>query len=128
MSIGTPQRGIEFCDFTGFPRDRLIADPENILYSSLGLYKGPSTFFSLRTPRSLLDRFLTDGAQDLLYALGKWKPYLPPELDQSFQQGGCLLFDGQTCLFQHFDEGPGDHVDFDVLIKKACCEDQYKEA
>ena len=43
VSIGPPPRGKEFCKLTGFPEDRLLADPENVTYSAMGFKQG---FFS----------------------------------------------------------------------------------
>lgn len=120
VSIGTPKRGIEFSDLTGFPQERLIADPENALYASLGLYTGLSTFFSVDTPMSLLRRFRKDGAKDLVAALKSWKPYIPPKLDQAYQEGGCIIFNGKNCVLRHYDTGPGDHIDLDLVISTVC--------
>ena len=47
VSIGTPQRGLEFVDKTGFPPELLLADPDNVTYNALDFKKGlKETFFS----------------------------------------------------------------------------------
>lgn len=41
------QRGLQFVEKTGFPADRLLADPDNVTYNALGFKKGiKETFFS----------------------------------------------------------------------------------
>lgn len=41
------QRGLVFVEKTGFPADRLLADPTNATYDALGFKKGVlATFFS----------------------------------------------------------------------------------
>jgi len=48
VSIGPPARAAEFCALTGFPRDHLLADPDNALYAALGMRKDlGSTFFNI---------------------------------------------------------------------------------
>ena len=51
VSIGTPQRGLEFCAKTGFPAERLLADPDNVLYTAADFKKSVQrTFFNAATP------------------------------------------------------------------------------
>lgn len=48
VSIGTKERGVEFVNKTGFPAERLIADPDGKLYEALTMKKGlKATFFSV---------------------------------------------------------------------------------
>jgi hypothetical protein len=48
VSIGTPKRGLEFVEKTGFPAERLLADPDNVAYDALDFKKGlKETFFSV---------------------------------------------------------------------------------
>lgn len=45
VTIGPAPRGFEFAELTGFPADRLLADPDSITYEALGLYKSVSATF-----------------------------------------------------------------------------------
>lgn len=66
VSIGTPSRAKDFVNETGFPADRLFADPENRTYDSLRLNKSVSdTFFRPTTPLSIMQRMMKDSAKDL---------------------------------------------------------------
>lgn len=48
VSIGTKERGLEFVEKTGFPAERLLADPEGSVYEALRLKKGlKETFLSV---------------------------------------------------------------------------------
>lgn len=56
VTIGPGPRGFEFSELTGFPTDRLLADPESTTYAALGLYKSLSaTFFQRAVRCPLLD-------------------------------------------------------------------------
>lgn len=47
VSVGTKERGLEFVEKTGFPADRLLADPDSHTYEALSMKKGLlATFFS----------------------------------------------------------------------------------
>ncbi|KAK9786499.1 hypothetical protein WJX73_010518 [Symbiochloris irregularis] len=95
-SIGPPPRGLEFADLTGYPADRLLADPENVTYSALGFKKSVgSTFFSWQTPQAIWRRIQKDGAQALKDILKKTKLWIPGQQSQGLQQGGSLIFDGK---------------------------------
>lgn len=53
-SIGTKERGLEFCERTGFDPARLLADPDNKIYDVLGMKRGlTETFFSPETPKAI---------------------------------------------------------------------------
>jgi len=120
VGIGTPERGKEFCAHVPFPEANLFADPENACYTALGLKKGLSTtFLSPETPYSILARQQKDGAADMLSALQRWKPWIPPKLDQGLQQGGVFVFDGSTELFQHYDPATGAHADLNQVLNAA---------
>lgn len=41
---------------------------------------------------------------------------VPPQASQSLQQGGMFIFDGQECVWSHFDESTSDHADLDVVL------------
>jgi len=104
----------------GFPKENLFADPENTCYSSLGLKKGVvTTFFNQETPFSILARAQNDGAKDLVDALSRWKPWIPPKLDQGLQQGGTFVFAGNQEVFQHFDPSTGAHADLNQVLTAA---------
>lgn len=118
VSIGTWERSIEFAEVTGFPRDALLADPDSVTYEALGLVKGVrQTFFGSETAFSFLGRMRKPGGMsDLKDVLSRWKPWIPPKQDQAFQQGGMFIFDGELCVWSHFDQATGAHADFaDIL-------------
>jgi AhpC/TSA antioxidant enzyme len=50
VSMGPPERGLEFAELTEFPPELLLADPENVTYDKLELKNtGPiATFFDPR--------------------------------------------------------------------------------
>ena len=37
VTIGTPERGLEFAELTSYPAENLLADPENVTYDALSL-------------------------------------------------------------------------------------------
>ncbi len=45
VTIGPAPRGFEFAELTGFPADRLLADPDSVTYEALGLYKSVKSTF-----------------------------------------------------------------------------------
>jgi hypothetical protein len=120
VGIGTPERGQEFCDLIAFPRENLYSDPTSECYGALGLYKGVGrTFFNPRTPYSIAERIQRDGGQELLGALSRWKPWIPPESSQALQQGGTFVFVGRETVFEHFDQSTGDHADLKLVLAAA---------
>ncbi|CAD7702888.1 unnamed protein product [Ostreobium quekettii] len=120
VSIGPPERGLEFCKVTNFPPEQMLADPDNILYDAVGFYRGVGvTFFNYNTPLSILRRFLKNGAADLGEAMQLWKIWIPPKIEQSLQQGGSLVFQGSECVFANYEEATGAHVDLDALVRAA---------
>lgn len=121
VSIGTWERSIEFAGVTGFPRECLLADPGSVTYEALGLVKGVrQTFFGRETAFSFLGRMRRQGGMDdLKDVLGRWKPWIPPKQDQAFQQGGMFIFDGEACVWSHFDQATGAHADFADVVKIA---------
>ena len=49
VSIGSAERGLEFAALTGFPADRLLADPDSQTYRAMGWYNSISkTIFSIQ--------------------------------------------------------------------------------
>jgi len=47
VSLGPPERGIEFSKHTGFPDKQLLADPESSVYEALALHNSAlDTFFN----------------------------------------------------------------------------------
>ena len=120
VGIGTDERARQFCEHVDFPQELLFADPDNAAYDALGLKKGwQTTFFTIDTPLSILKRATKDGAQDLVDATSRWKPWLPPKSDQGLQQGGSFVFEGDQLLFQHYDPSTGAHADLDTLLEAA---------
>lgn len=120
IGIGTYERSLEFCDHVGFPKENLMVDPENAAYAALGLKKGvKDTFFNEATPYAIVDRVKRDGAKDMVTALQRWKPWIPPKLDQGLQQGGIFVFKGQEEIFGHFDPSTGAHADLPTVLSVA---------
>ena len=128
VGIGTPQRAAEFCANAGFPDDTLYADPDNVCYDALRLRHGWGvTFFSVSTPFAMKERFEKDGAKDLAEFMPRWKPWLPPKMEQSLQQGGAFVFRGREAVLQHYDESTGAHVDLGALLAAAGVAPQARE-
>jgi len=118
VSIGTPERGKDFARENDFPEQNLYADPENLCYDALELYGGVArTFFDVRTPFSMRDRFFKDGAKDLVEVLKRWKPWIPPKQSQTVLQGGVACFDGRECTFLHRDPSTGAHADWKSVLR-----------
>ncbi|BDA47778.1 probable peroxiredoxin-like 2C [Coccomyxa sp. Obi] len=120
VTIGTAERGLEFAELTAYPADKLLADPENVTYDALQLKKGVvDTFFNIETPLAIKDRIVKDGAAGLRQAISSWKPWIPPGQGQSRQQGGCYIFKGSECIFEHKDKATGAHVDLNTVVQIA---------
>lgn len=43
----------------------------------------------------------------------------PPTADQALQQGGVVIFDGETPIWVHRDPATGAHADMEEVIKVA---------
>jgi len=120
IGIGTPERGAEFAAHVGFDASRLFTDPENICYDALGFKKDVQNLaFNQATPLALLDRIVTGKNQDLTQALRRWKPWIPPRLEQGLQQGGVLVFEGSNVLYERADPSTGAHAPIDVVLNAA---------
>lgn len=121
VGIGTVERANEFCEHVGFPKENLLADPENAAYSALHLKAGvATTFFTESTPFSILARVKEEKKRDdLVNSLQRWKPWIPPKLDQGLQQGGMFVFQGKESAFTHYDPSTGAHADLDEVLTTA---------
>lgn len=120
VSIGSAERGQEFAKLTGFPEDRLLADPDSQTYAAMGWYNSISkTFFSIQTPLSLQKRLQENGMKVLKEVLSNWKPWIPPQSRQAYQQGGTLLFSGNQILWEVKDEATGAHVKPAEIVERA---------
>lgn len=123
VSIGTPQRGVEFCQKTGFSTERLLADPDNAAYDVLGFKKGvKETFFDYNTPLSMWERIKTGNTQDIKDVMNVWTKgplWVPPKQDQAFQQGGVVIYKGKELVWSHYDPATSSHADFNEVIKVA---------
>lgn len=118
VGIGTSARAKEFCEHVGFPEDSLYSDPDNQCYTALGLKSGfATTFLQPTTPLSIAARLKKDGASDLLAATGRWKPWIPPQLEQGLQQGGMLVFEGPSLIWSHYDPSTGAHADLNQVVE-----------
>ncbi|KAG2445201.1 hypothetical protein HYH02_008669 [Chlamydomonas schloesseri] len=117
VSIGTHARSKDFVEVTGFPAENLFADPNNDLYTALGLVKGVgATFLSVDTPLAIKRRMDTGNTADLMEILPRWQPWLPPKNDQGLQQGGMFLFNGDRTVLTHYDKATSDHADLAALL------------
>jgi hypothetical protein len=141
ISIGTPETGKDFSELTGFPRERLLADPGTQTYDALGLERGlAAALFSPRTPLALARRASTAaGREGLGAALGKWKAFLPPRvLRDAAYQGGAFVFvskrdEGEEkegggsaaaatvaeCVWARLDRATADHAPAEELLEVA---------
>ena len=77
ITIGPAPRGNEFCKLTGFPEDRLLADPDNVTYSAMGFKQGFISTFLNPKVRSLI---IQNGEEQLESCL-----FLSPPLGNSVQ-------------------------------------------
>lgn len=52
--------------------------------------------------------------------LGKWNNavYVPPKLEQGFNQGGSFVFDGDRTVFAHYDESTAAHAIPGEMVKR----------
>ena len=67
VSIGSPERGLEFAELTSFPSENLLADPENVTYDALGLTRNAlDTYFNPR-----VGLFTIQQLQPLPYLAGR---------------------------------------------------------
>lgn len=130
IGIGTVERGNEFAAHVAFPLANLYCDPDNTAYSALGLKFGlTDTLFNPQTPLAIAKRFAVSatggdsttlgGASDLTAALGRWKPWIPPKLEQGLQQGGTFVFLGSQEVFSYYDPSTGAHADLNEVLKYA---------
>lgn len=122
-SIGTKERGLEFVEKTGFPSDRLLADPEGQMYIPLNMKKGVNiTFFSKDTPYAIWDAMKSGKIEYLKDVMKVWTKtplWIPPKQDQAFQQGGVAVFKGSKLVWIHRDTATGAHADFSTVIDVA---------
>ena len=77
------------------------------------------TFFNAASPFAIKDRIEKDGAEELRDVMPRWKPWIPPRLDQGLQQGGLLIFEGNKQVFTHYDEATGAHADLQEVLSTA---------
>jgi len=53
VTIGSPERGLEFAELTSYPAENLLADPENVTYDALSLKRNTlDTYFNPRVSSS----------------------------------------------------------------------------
>ncbi|KAG7672259.1 hypothetical protein Ndes2526B_g06754 [Nannochloris sp. 'desiccata'] len=123
LSIGTKERGLEFCERTGFDSSRLLADPESNSYAPLGMKKGvKETFFSKETPNAIWEDMKTGRIETLKGVMKVWikqKLWIPPQQDQAFQQGGVVIFDGEKVVWVWRDPATGAHADLKEVVRVA---------
>jgi hypothetical protein len=124
VSIGTPERGLEFCKQTGFSPDRLLADPDAAMYPCFGFVKSvQATFFSKETPYAIWRDIQSGRIQDLKDVMKAWTAmktlWIPPKQDQAFNQGGVVVFEGKNVLYCYKDPATGAHADLDEVVRIA---------
>ena len=116
VGIGTSEKAHLVANHVGYSSDKLLADPENVLYDALSLNSGlQRTFFNPATPYAILDRLTSRKMGDLSDVLGKWGDafIIPPKQSQALNQGGLFVFDGADSVFVHYDASTGAHGDLD---------------
>lgn len=122
-SIGTKERGLEFCDRTGFPADRMLADPMSSMYPCLGMNKSIwATFFSKETPYAIWKDIQSGKIEDLKRVMDTWTKqelWIPPQQDQAFQQGGVVVFEGPHVRYIWRDPATGAHADLEKVVQMA---------
>ena len=111
VSIGVLDRARDFARENDFPIESVHADETSATYAALRLRKGArETFLEKSTPESILRRWRKDGAKDLLGVLRRWKPWLPPEPSQGYQQGGTVVFRDGVLRYASYDVSTGSHA------------------
>ena len=122
MGIGTSEKARLVADHVGYSTDKLLADPDNLLYDALQLNSGlQRTFFNPATPYAILDRLTSNGMADLNDVLGRWGDafIIPPKQSQALNQGGLFVFDGDDSVLVHYDASTGAHGDLDRAVAVA---------
>lgn len=123
VTIGTPERGLEFVEKTGFPPERLLMDPENLTYDALGFKKGiGKTFLSAATPQAIWARIQRGGMDDLKAVLSEFSKtplWHPPRPEQALQQGGVVAFRGADLAWAHYDPATSAHADLALVVRVA---------
>lgn len=96
------------------PSKQLSSYPKLLLsHNTVVLFAAPpQTAFSFKR------RFEKGQLSDLKDVMGRWKPWTPPRTDQALQQGGMFVFDGNKCVWSHYDKGTGSHADLSEVLGK----------
>ena len=55
----------------------------------------------------------------LHFNLARWKPWIPPKLEQGLQQGGTFVFRGDREIFSHYDPSTGAHANLATVLAAA---------
>jgi len=103
-----------------------FVDPTNTLYDALDLNSQITQLFAPATSYAFRDRIFglngrKDGLGDLFQVLGKWNGavYMPPKMEQAFNQGGTFVFKGGDTVYAHYDASAGAHVSVDGAVQIA---------
>jgi hypothetical protein len=112
VSIGLPAKARAFCELTGFPAHRLLADGGASVYEALGLERSfGAAFLSPATPAAIGADVRDGGGGALAASLKAWVPYLPPKpLAHAQAQGGTFAFSGGVCVAARADRATADHL------------------
>lgn len=116
VGMRSMEKAKDFVDRMDFPADKMLVDLDMSLYQSVGMYEnvnGPQYVASMA--KQVLRRGLK-GDMGKVFK-GGYKPFVPSGIPEAVAQGGCLVFRGNDLILEHYDEGPGDHVDMDTVLK-----------
>ena len=121
VSIGTLERAREFCDENELDRRIVHADPEANGHKKLALNSGVRrTLMDAETPKAILRRVNAGTIGRLASVLKEWKPWVPPKIDQSFQQGGSFVFkrvgEEVKCVYAFRDEATGANASINEIL------------
>ncbi|KAG2499469.1 hypothetical protein HYH03_002416 [Edaphochlamys debaryana] len=112
VSIGSPEGGREFCAAAPFPPEQLLLDGDHALHRHVGCVEGFKSMFSPKTWEAMRAREW----DEFKSLLGRYKMIAPKTVEATAVMGGVWVLDGDQCLYEFKDSGPGVHAPLtDVL-------------